>query len=247
MVIGLNCIALSMTFDIQNLIQRFVLGYWTIITLTLIVLLNIETLAIFKVLNPKASKWFVTIFRCWMIMTGSLCVVLTSWNYYLLAKGITTMEQPARLSRMVHGFSILLSVQILVIYWLILVRTTLKKKPTGELGGLLRSAQLYVISICLICLSGNAIYFVFELIPYEDPRKVFWILWPSILSAIAITPMFRLFLTMIQIKLTESKWKDYTPNGYQIENSLPLAQKSPQPQPSHGKESKAPRYSRNKV
>jgi heme/copper-type cytochrome/quinol oxidase subunit 2 len=187
-----------------------------LITVTLLVLLNIETLAIFKVLNPKASKWFVIIPRTWMIFVTAVCFVFASWNYHLLGQGNSTMDPLARLLRLIHGLSVIISIQVLVIYWLILVRTTLKKKPNGEIGVLLRAAQLYVAAICLICLIGNSVYIYFETIPYDDPRKVEWIMWPSLFVGAAVLPMFRLFLTMIQIKMTESKWKVHTPNAVAV-------------------------------
>jgi hypothetical protein len=203
----LNCFALAITRDIQNLTLRIILGYATLFTTSLMVLLNIETLAIFKILNPKASKWFVIIPRVWMIFIAGLCFVFASWNYYLLGRGISSMDPLARLLRLIHGLSVIVSIQVLTIYWLVLVRTTLKKRPTGEICTLLRRAQIYVIVICVICLVGNAVYVYFELIPYDDPRKIDWIMWPSLFVGSAVLPMFQLFLTMIQIKMIESKWK----------------------------------------
>jgi hypothetical protein len=203
----LTSLACAITLDIRNLTMRIILGYTTLTTTSLMVLLNIETLAIFKILKPNASKWFVIIPRVWMIVITSLCVVIASWNYVLLGRGITNMDMVARILRLIHGISVVMSIQILVIYWFVLVRTTLKKKPAGEISILLRKAQYYVVAICLIGLLGNAVYIYYELIPFEDSRKVDWIMWPSLLLGAAVVPMFRLFLTMIQIKMTESKWR----------------------------------------
>jgi membrane-associated HD superfamily phosphohydrolase len=115
------------------------------------------------------------------------------------------LDYMAKIARLLYIGVVALFLQALFIYWFYLVRTTLKRRPSKQVQKLLNRAQVCVIVICFFCISGGAAYGWYEASEFDSPAKAPTLVYTIVCCSAGVVDEFILFLTMIRIKLTETK------------------------------------------
>jgi hypothetical protein len=189
--------------DIKNLEMRAVNAFAVFTNLLFMCLLNIETLSIFRVLNPALSDRYLIIPRTALMVSYLVFAGINAAHYAL--EQDEGLDYMAKIARLMYIGVIALFLQALFIYWFYLVRTTLKRQPSKEIQTLLNRAQICVVIVCFFCISGGAAYGMYEASPFESPYKAPTLVYTIVCCGSGVVDQFILFLTMIRIKLTETK------------------------------------------
>jgi hypothetical protein len=184
----------------QTRIFRAAIAFAAFTTLLFVCLLSIETFSIFRVLNPNISNSFLHVTRITLISTYSFFAI--SGAYYYITGTQQLLMRIGRLCFVANMSTLLVS---LIVYWIYLVRTTLKREPSERVKLLLNRTLYCVTGIVFFISMGTVTFIIYDYAPIDDVYKAASLMCAIYTSSSGLLLKLILFVSVVEIEMNDRR------------------------------------------